>query len=300
MASANNSQPRMISRDRSRPTIARRGIRRSPLGDLYHFLMVSSWPALLGLTVAFYFGANVIFALCYLAAGDCIDGARPGHFMDAFSFSVQTMATIGYGKMVPRTPFANLLVTVEALTGLLWLAMATGLIFAKFSRPTAKVMFSKLAVVTARDGRPTLMFRLANTRGNQIVDAQVRLVLARTERTLEGEEFRRFHDLHLVRDRSLTFALTWTVMHIVDEKSALFGESTESLAARSAELLVSLLGIDETISQTVHARFSYLPHEIHWGSRLADVIVREKGKLLVDYTRFHEVEATSATAQAAK
>src|SRR5208337_4984173 len=156
--------------------------------------------------------ANAAFALVYVLGGDSIENARPGSFTDAFFFSVQTMATIGFGKMVPRTGLANVLVTLESLVGLLGLAIATGLVFAKFSRPTARVLFSRVAVISPWDGVRSLMFRMANERDNRIIEAQVHVVLMRNEATAENVLVRRVHDLALLRHNNPSFALSWTAI----------------------------------------------------------------------------------------
>ena len=173
------------------------------------------------------------------------------------------MATIGYGKMTPSGAAANLLVTLEALAGFGYFAVVTGLIFSKFSRPTARVLFSDVAVICPYDGVPHLMLRLANERGNRIVDADIRLVALRKEKSQEGHEMRRFHDLALLRHRVPMMQLTWTVMHRIDEKSPLYNATPQSLRDGDVELIVSLTGLDETLSQTIHARYSYLPEEHH-------------------------------------
>ncbi|TMA50079.1 MAG: ATP-sensitive inward rectifier potassium channel 10 [Deltaproteobacteria bacterium] len=264
------------------------------LGDLYHLLVDSPWPRLLGIIATLFLIVNALFAFAYLAGGDGIENARPGSFIDAFFFSVQTMGTIGYGRLAPGTVWANLLVTVEVITGVLGLAMVTGLVFAKFSRPTARVVFSQRAVVTPHDGVPSLMFRMANARGNRIVEARVRAVLARDETTAEGETMRRFHDLALVRDRNPLFALTWTAIHPITATSPLFGATPEGLAAMGAEVVASLVGIDETVSQTIHARHTYAAADLAWGARLRDILRRlPDGRRQVDYARFHDVEPTA-------
>ena len=260
------------------------------LGDLYHFLLTSSWPRLLALLAAGYGTANAVFAVGYLLEPDAIESARPGSFADAFFFSVQTMATIGYGRMVPRTLLANVLVTLETLTGLLGLAMVTGLVFAKFSRPTARVLFSRVAVIGRRDGLRAFMFRMANERGNSIVEAQVHVALARQEVTVEGESVRRFYDLELVRRLNPIFPNTWTVVHPITESSPLHGATPASVETDEARIVVSVIGLDESYSQTVHARHSYAPADIVWNARFADVVVREpEGDVRIDYSRFHDV-----------
>lgn len=268
-------------------------IRGAPIGafeDLYHFLVTSSWPGLIGLIAAGFTIANLLFATgYYLDHG--IENARTGSFADMFFFSVQTMATIGYGKMEPITLFSNILVSIEALTGLLALALITGLVFAKFSRPTARVRFTRYVVIGPRDGVHSLMIRAANLRANRIVEADMHLVLARQEVTAEGDAIRRLYDLQLTRSRSAMFALSWTAVHQIVEGSPLYGQTRESLANCAAEIIVSIIGLDETFSQTVHARHTFELDEIVWGARFADVLVlHPDGSRSVDYTRFDDVE----------
>jgi inward rectifier potassium channel len=257
--------------------------------DLYHGLLSASWPTFFAGLALFYVGFNLVFAGLYLLVGG-IANARPGSFADAFFFSVQTMATIGYGQLYPQSFAANLLMAVEVLLGMSALALATGVIFARFSRPTARVLFSRSAVVAPYDGVPTLMFRAANQRRNQILEAQVSVSLLRDELTREGTTMRRFQDLTPVRARTPMFALTWTVMHRIDEMSPLYRATPESLAAQGAEIVITLIGLDATSSQMVHARHSYLPGEIAWNRRFADIVSVDAGGMrTVDYRRFHEL-----------
>jgi len=274
----------------SRIAIVRLGLPPRRFSDLYHRLLNLSWPRLIGIITAAYVLGNVAFALLYWLTPDALENAS-GAFLDAFFFSVQTMATIGYGKMTPHSIFANVMVTVEAFMGLLSLAMVTGLLFAKFSKPTARVLFSKVAVISMRDGQRSLMLRMANERGNQIVEAQLRVVLARSETTQEGESVRRFYDLPLLRERNAIFALSWTAVSPITEKSPLFGATPESLQAQQAEIICSVIGIDETFSQTVHARHSYVAAELAWNARFVDILtLHPDGRREIDYTRFHDVQ----------
>jgi inward rectifier potassium channel len=257
--------------------------------DLYHYLIGASWWNVIGVISLGFLLANLMFAVAYVVT-DGIAGARPGSFADAFFFSVQTMGTIGYGIMSPKNFSGNLLVTLESLVGLVGLAVATGLVFAKFSRPRARVIFSRVAVVAPRDGVPTLMFRMANERANYIAEAQLGVVLLRTETTLEGETLRKIHDLHLVRSRSPTFVLSWTALHPLTRESPLYGMTPDSLKGTDCEIVVTLTGIDQTLSQTIHARHSYLAEEVMFNARFADLIsVLPNGNRRVDYARFHEV-----------
>ncbi len=288
---------RILDRD-GRITIVQTGARDRRLSDLYHLLLVSSWPRLFVLLLFVYAAANAVFALGYLVGGDSFAGARPGSFADAFFFSVQTMATIGYGHWYPKSLWAHVLVTVETLIGLVGVAVVAGLAFAKFSRPTARVLFSRVAVIVTRDGVPSLMFRAANQRGNQIVEARLHVVLARNDVTAEGEEVRRLYDLDLARAQNALFALSWTAVHPITERSPLYGATAESLAAADAEIIVSLTGLDETFSQTVHARHSYVADEILWGARFVDILSRmPDGRRCVDYTHFHDVVRVDASVE---
>jgi inward rectifier potassium channel len=257
--------------------------------DFYHQLMTSSWPLLLLGLVGAFIAVNCLFASGYLIAGG-IEHARPGSFADAFFFSVQTMATIGYGKMAPDGLVANLLASGQAFTGLLTFAVVTGLVFSKFSRPTARVRFTRNAVVSLRDGVPSLMFRMANVRSNQIVDAQILVVFARQESTLEGEEVRRFYELELSRYRNAIFTFSWTAVHPIDLRSPLYGATAKTLIESDADITVSLTGIDETFSQTVYARYYYGAQDIIWGARLADITARTPaGEFFLDFARYDQV-----------
>ena len=260
------------------------------LGDVYHALLVCSWPRLLLLVVAVYIGSNCLFALAYLLAGNSVQGGRPGSFADAFFFSVQTMATIGYGHLLPGTLWANTLVVCESLVGLFGLAVLTGLIFAKFSRPTARVLFSQVAVISRWEGMPALMFRMANQRGNQIAEAHIQVVLARNDVTAEGETFRRLYDLKMIRDRTALFTLTWTAIHPLRDDSPLHAATPASLVESEAEIIVSLTGLDESFSQTVHARHAYRAEDVVWGVRFRDILLRlPEGRRRIDYAHFHTV-----------
>ena len=201
------------------------------------------------------------------------------------------MATIGYGSMYPRTDYANTVVAIQALFGLWGVAMVTGLAFSRFSKPTARVIFSRVAAIAPFNGVQTLMYRTANQRFNQILEAQQRATLIRDEVTSDGDYMRRFYDLTLVRSQSPIFALTWTVMHVIDENSPLYKLSAKDLIEQQAEIVITLTGIDETVSQTIHARHSFVASEILWNMKFVDIISRTpQGKRVVDYTCFHEVK----------
>jgi inward rectifier potassium channel len=269
------------------------GLEDSRLSDLYHYLLTESWPALLAGIVLIFIAINSLFAIVYLLDRG-IENARPGSFADAFFFSVQTMATIGYGKMEPDTFVAEVMMSIEALTGLIGLAMVTGLVFAKFSRPTARIRFSRVAIVSKRDGIPSFQFRMANMRANRIADVSARVIYARQEMTLEGEVMRRFHDLKLQRDRNSIFVYSWTAIHPITDDSPLNGATPDAMESVRAEIIVSVIGLDETFAQTVHARHSYQPRDIRWGYRFVDILGRgADGSLYVDYSHFDDVTPIS-------
>ncbi len=283
------SPTRELSRS-GQASIVRLGETHADWQDPYHLLLTISWPGFLALLVLAYLAANTLFALIYLAGGDGIANARAGSFLDAFFFSVQTMASIGYGAMYPTTAYANAVVTVEAFIGLLGLAMGTGMMFARFSRPTARVLFSRVAVINSRNGVPTLAFRAANQRRNQILEAELRVSLLRNEITTEGQFLRRLHTLELVRSQTPIFALPLTAMHPIDETSPLYGLTAESLAEIEAIILITLIGFDETVAQTIYARHSFDAAEILWDMRFVDIFSKlPDGRRSVDYSRFHDV-----------
>jgi inward rectifier potassium channel len=265
--------------------------RRRSARDVYHWLLTASWGLFAALGLSAYLAANTVFACLYLLDPAGLAGARPGSFADAFFFSVQTIGTIGYGALAPRDLYVNVVVTAENFFGLSFVAVATGVIFARVSRPTARVMFSKNALITRHDGVKTFMFRAANERANRVLEADVTVSITRLNRTAEGGAMRRFEDLKLVRSRSPLFALTWTILHEIDEASPLFGMTEARFRAEGGQVLVVLSGLDETFAQRIHARHSYMPEDIAWNRRFVDVILEEDGgDRVVDYRRFHDLQ----------
>ncbi|MBI5531283.1 MAG: ion transporter [Deltaproteobacteria bacterium] len=282
--------------------VVRIGATTSIAGDLYHFLLTAPWWKLIAMMLGLYVLGNALFALGYMALADGIENAEPGSFSHAFFFSVQTMATIGYGKLVPRSTAANLLVTFEAFVGLFGVALSTGIMFAKFSRPTSRVLFSKVAVICDHLGTPSLMFRMANERRNQILEAQVRLVLVRFEQTPEGERFRRLHDLRLIRDSSPFFAATFSVIHPITADSVLHSSLSDRVLHDDDVIVATFVGLDDDFGQMVHARHNYQIDDVRWGARLVDVLgTNEQGQRTIDLRRFHDVvDAPLASPQSAE
>ncbi|MCA8036958.1 Inward rectifier potassium channel [Burkholderia arboris] len=262
-----------------------------PLGwrDFYHRALTVSWPVFfLSLAVLFLL-LNSGFAALYLLGHAPIANQSPAGFGGAFFFSVETLATVGYGDMHPQTVYAHLVATFEIFVGMSSIALATGLVFARFSRPQAKILFARHAIVRPLNGRMTLMVRAANARQNVIAEAQAKLRLMRVEGTHEGYSLRKIHDLPLVRNEHPIFLLGWNLMHVIDESSALFGETPESLAARDAQLLITIEGSDETTAQVMQARHVWVHGDIRWHHRYVDLMHDEDGITHIDYTHFHDV-----------
>ncbi len=264
--------------------------------DLYYQFMEGSWGQLgLFMTLAYLF-TNVIFASLFLLEAEGVAGLSGHGFLEAFSFSVQTLTTIGYGTLSPESPYAHTLVAVEALIGLLGVALVTGLVFAKASRPQSSVLFSDGCVIGKRHGVPTLEFRLANARGNDVVEATVRVSLLVTETTPEGHSMRRLHDLKLSRDRSPVFTLSWSVMHTIDETSPLDGLTLEQMVDDDIMIIVTMSGWDLTYANNVHARQMYYAENVTFDHRFIDVLSRlDDGRMQIDMRRFHETEPQEGT-----
>lgn len=273
-------------------TVVRIGQRRAFARDLYAHLIHARWRTLLLLFVVGYIGANLLFAEVYLTLGNCIEGAEEGSYLDAFSFSVQTMSTIGYGALAPRGVCGDVLVSIQSLAGLLGFAVATGILFSKFARPSAGVIFSRKAIISPRNGQPCLMFRVANERGSDIVEAAVRVTALVTETTTEGDGLRRLIDLPLMRDTTPILLMSWLVVHPIDENSPLHGLTDEDLIADNVRIIVSLTGIDGGFMQTVYAYHAYVAADLFRDHQFADVITdRGDGSFLLDLTKFHDVRA---------
>jgi len=272
------------------------GGHRLGLRDLYHALLRVPWWAVLVTIAGSYLALNALFAVAYAMAGG-IQGARPGSFVDAFFFSVQTMGTIGYGVMAPVTNLANAIVVVESVVGLVVVALATGFVFARFSQTRGRVMFSRRLALSPIDGVPTVQVRLGNERRGQIVDVHFRMSLVLKVTTAEGRTIYRSSDLRLVRERANALARSWMILHPIDDASPLRGETPDSLKAKEAEITVAVAGIDDTSLQLVHAQKIWRDHDVVWGARLADVLSEmPDGNLLLDLRRFHDLEPTAPSA----
>jgi inward rectifier potassium channel len=266
------------------------GKRHHPLKDLYHHLITASWWQLFFVFGLVYLAINALFAVPFYFLAEGIENVRPGSFADAFFFSLQTMTATEYRPMAAKTVAVEVLAGAEGFVRWIGLALGTGLIFTKFSNPKPRVLFSKVAVVGQHQGVRALMFRMANERSSDIVDAQVKVMLAIDEPGGEEEMVRRVHDLPLWRGDSALFAHTWTAVHHLRAESPLYGRDARTLTESKAELIVSLTGYDETLSRIIHARKIYPASRILWGVRFREILVElRSGRRAIDYRRFHDV-----------
>jgi inward rectifier potassium channel len=271
--------------------IVSHGIAPAGLQDLYHYFMTVSWPRLFATIAGFFLVFDLLFGLLYHLVPGCIANLNPPGFAGAFFFSVETLATVGYGDMHPQTFYGHSVAMVEIFVGLMSLAVITGLMFARFSRPKARFLFAKVAVVRPIDGKLTLMMRAANARQNVIQDASAKLRMLNDEVTEEGFRIRRIKDLALVRAEHPMFVLGWNIMHVIDDASPLKRETEQSLRNSASVFVLSVSGTDETTGQMLMARAEYSSSAIHWNESFRDILEQtEDGVLHIDYSKFDDVE----------
>ena len=291
---ARASKERLLNRDGSF-NVKREGLPFGASLSLYHALLTMTWPRFLGVVVLYFLAVNAVFGAVYAALGPgALDSADPWlgtGFVRGFFFSVETFSTVGYGQISPRGLGANIVVTVEILSGLLSVTLATGMLFARIARPTARILFSRSAVIAPYRGITAFEFRIANVRRNQILELQAKVLFSR----LEGG-VRRFHTLDLERESVVFFPLSWTIVHPISESSPLRGLTKEDLRACDAEFLVLLTGIDETFAQSVHARSSYKFDEIVWNAKFASImkLPGDGQSVGIDVGHIHEIEPVAS------
>ena len=272
------------------------GLQPAVFQDLYHFFMTVTWPQLFATIAAFFLGFDVLFGYLYYLVPGCIANLNPPGFEGAFFFSVETLATVGYGEMHPQTLYGHVISMLEIFVGLMTLALITGLMFARFSRPRARFLFAANAVVRPLDGKLTLMFRAANARQNVIQEASAQLRMLRDDVTEEGFRIRRITDLLLVRAQHPVFILGWNIMHIIDDGSPLKGKTADSLNAAETVFVLSLSGTDETTGQVLMARHEYPSTSIRWNQSFRDILdMGDDGTLRIDYRKFNDVEPLAKT-----
>src|SRR6202045_4088562 len=265
--------------------------KKADLRDTYHLVLTLSWPGFAAVVFAIYLFINVVFATLYLLEPHAIAEMRAGSFFDAFFFSVETLATVGYGHMYPETFYGHLIAMLEIMVGLFGLAVITGLIFVRFSRPTARMHFSKVAVIAPFDGVPTLMIRVANLRHQAMVEPEFRMILMRDSITAEGEEVRRFRSLKLEFDHLIAFPAVLTVRHRIDEESPLFGLTPKDFQQQDIRIIASIVGVDTVIVSPVQSFGDYNYDQIEWNRRFVEIYDQnEEGQWTVDYARIDETE----------
>ena len=269
------------------------GHERALLRDAYHIFLRLPWPASLGLIAVGFFACNLVFGALYYLLGGISNS--DGSFFDALSFSIQTLATIGYGAMFPASRVASVIMWFESIVSLVLTALATGLVFSKFARPTTRVAFSRYAVITQHEGNRTLMFRAGNRRSNVIVEATIHVVAVFTTETTEGKLFYKAVDLAMVRDRQVGMTRGWTLMHVIDHNSPLHEVDSHKLKQLELELYIALTGIDDVSMQTVNAIHKYNDDEIKVDHHFEDTLLAlDNGEYAVDMTKFDVVVPDAA------
>ncbi|HEX3761012.1 MAG TPA: ion channel [Kofleriaceae bacterium] len=292
MASRKPAQP--VVDARGRLLLERRGLPRgvaeSLRTDAYHFLRTASWTRITLLFAGLFLAVNLVFAVILYLGGAVV---MNGHgLVDDFWFSVQTVATIGYGYLAPADTLANVVVTVESFVGIALSAMITGVVFARFATPSARVIFSHVAIIGDHDGKRTLMFRMANARSTAIVEATCHVYVSRDEVLASGERMRRIYDLPLRRETSPIFSMSWLATHTIDAHSPIADITPETLAASDLNIIVTFQGIDDRLAATVHTRYAYNAGDIAFDRRFADIFRTdaETGQRYLDFERFHDTE----------
>ncbi|MBN9511360.1 MAG: ATP-sensitive inward rectifier potassium channel 10 [Alphaproteobacteria bacterium] len=276
--------------------IRKTGASRYDLRDPYHFAIALSWPKFALLFLCLNLAINVVFALLYIAQPGAIANAHPGAFADAFFFSMETLATVGYGAMSPGTYYGHTVAAVEIITGMAFTAIMTGLTFVRFSRARAKILYADRAVVAHYNGCPTLMIRIGNGRASLLTDVQARVSVLIGEHTREGQFYRRVHDLKLSRARLPMFALTWTIMHPIDATSPLHGYDSESFREADVRLFLALEARDLTLDATVRDMRDYPANTVVFGMRYADAVsIDEQGRATADLRRIGLLEEDTGT-----
>ncbi len=265
--------------------------------DAYHWILSLNWPRFALLAVGVFLVLNLIFAAAYFFGGASIAEMTPHSFPDAFFFSAETLATVGYGHMHPATTYGHIVVTIELMSGMLWTAVMTGLIFVRFSRPMTRIIFSKCLAVAPVNGVPTLVLRVANLRNQSLTEARFRLVMHRDEHTREGETMRRFYDLKLQVENVIVFPAVLTLRHSMDECSPMHGATPESLKAADTRFMSSVTCTDTVINSPLQSHEGYLASEVRFGERFVEVYTESPdGRLFVDCERFHETEKVAPSA----
>jgi inward rectifier potassium channel len=267
------------------------GVARFDLRDRYHLLVAAPWPAFALATFVLVMALNFIFALLYSLQPGAVENLAAGDVVRAFFFSLETLSTVGYGEMAPASLYGHIVASIEILIGMTFMAIFTGILFVRFSRPKAKILFPDNLVVTPHNGAPTLMVRIANGRLTMLTHASANLTVMVVETSDEGRSFRRVYDLNLVRENLPIFPLTWTLMHVIDKASPLYGLGPEDLMARQARVFLTIEARDAAIGAQVHDVFGFEPEQIRFGMRYSDVVLPDgTGGLVADISKLSLME----------
>ena len=265
------------------------GLRLSFWADISHRSMTASWPSFIAGAVFVFVVFNAGFGLFYWLGDQPISNVARNDYLDYLYFSIETLSTAGYGDMHPQTHYGHFIAAVELFTGIFSMSLMTGMIFSRFSRPRARLLFANNPVIAIQDGEPTLMVRFANERHNIIGNATARLWLLKNAHTKEGQAIRRFNELSLTKNEHPALALSWTLFHVIDEQSELFNLDADDLKAAGVVLVVVVSGYDVVAAQTIHARKPYEHTDIRFGQRYADILENlADGRIRIDYGKFHD------------
>ncbi len=266
------------------------GLRANVWRDLFHHSMTVPWSLFFASFAVVFLTVNTFYAMLYWLGDAPIANARQG-FEDLFYFSIETLATVGYGDMHPQTSYGHLVATIEIFTGMSILAVMTGMVFARFSKPRARVLFARHPLIGPYEGGEAFMLRMANAPHNMVTEATAKLWMTRVETTAEGQVMRRFHELKLERSQNPVFALSWTIFHVIDETSPLYGQDAQTLERSQASFVVTLSGLDETSGQSMNARSGYDHHTLRWRHFYVDILGQDDdGMAIIDYGRFHDTQ----------
>ena len=262
--------------------------------DLYHRAMtIGIWKFLIGVLGLFLIN-NVLFAILFALEPTSIANVPEPRLLFLFFFSIENFTTVGFGDMHPQTVYGHMIASIEGFASLLQTAALTGLIFARFSRPRARIRFAANPVISNHEGHPTLMIRVANSRQNFISDATAELWLLRLEKSKEGQSFRKFHLLPLTRNQNPTFILSWTLFHTISKNSLLYGLTLEDLEKQQAQFILTIKGIDANSSQDLRARKNYSFADIIWNSKYTDILTPNGNSgVIIDYNKFDLTEIVS-------
>ena len=268
-----------------------KGISRFDLRDPYHVAVTLTWPQFLAALLGLYLSVNLLFAALYTLVPGSVANAQPGNFAEAFFFSFETLATVGYGEMYPGNLYGHIVACVEITSGVAFTAILTGLTFVRFSRPRSKFVVADHLVVARYNGTPTLMLRIGNGRPGLMADVRAQLHVLLSETTLEGVLFRRSFTLPLLRNHLPVLPLAWTLMHEIDEKSPIYGMDSAALTAAGARLFVAIEARDPSLSAVVYDLHNFRPEDVLFGMRYADAVsVQEDGTTVLDLALISSIE----------